>query len=73
VTNADLAQALGQALHRPSLLRAPAFAVRLAVGEMADAAILSGQNVLPAKAERLGYRFSFPEITAALADLYAAS
>ena len=68
-TNAVLAREIGRAMHRPALLRAPALAVRLAVGEMADAAVLRGQYVVPAKALALGYPFRFPELHAALGDL----
>jgi uncharacterized protein (TIGR01777 family) len=71
VTNAELAVALGRALRRPAFVPAPAFAVRLAVGEMADAALLNGQRVLPAKAQALGFRFTYPRIDAALAAIYA--
>ena len=70
VTNAELAQALGGALHRPSLLPAPAFALRLLLGEMADAAILNGQRVLPAKALALGYTFRYRRLGEALDALF---
>ncbi|HEY6105292.1 MAG TPA: TIGR01777 family oxidoreductase [Anaeromyxobacteraceae bacterium] len=66
--NRDLARALGRALHRPSFLSAPALAVRAILGEMAEV-VVSGQRVLPAKALALGYRFRFPGLEAALADL----
>jgi uncharacterized protein (TIGR01777 family) len=69
VTNSVLAQAIGHALHRPALLPAPAFAVRMLVGEMADSAILHGQRVVPAKAQALGYRFAYPGIDDALRQL----
>ena len=68
-TNAVLAREIGRAIHRPALLRAPALAVRLAVGEMADVAVLRGQYVVPAKALALGYTFKFPELQAALDHL----
>jgi uncharacterized protein (TIGR01777 family) len=68
VRNRDLARAIGRAISRPSLLSAPEIALRLAVGEMADV-VLSSQRVLPAKALALGYRFAFPTVDAALADL----
>lgn len=68
VRNRDLARAIGKALHRPSLLPAPALAVRLAVGEMATV-VLSSQRAVPARALGLGYRFRFPELDGALADL----
>jgi uncharacterized protein (TIGR01777 family) len=69
VSNAELARLLGRALHRPSFLRAPAFALRLLLGEMADAAILNGQRVLPAKALALGYRFRYERLDDALESL----
>jgi hypothetical protein len=68
VRNRDLARAIGRVLGRPSALRAPALALRLALGEMASA-ILASQRVLPAKALALGYRFRFPELEGALRDL----
>ncbi len=71
VTNADFTRALGRALHRPAFLPAPAFALRLALGEMADALLLSGQNAVPAKAERLGFRFQYSNLDAALAAIFS--
>ena len=66
--NRELAAALGEALHRPAFLPAPALAVRLALGELADA-VTASQRVLPEKALALGYRFRFPEAGPALHDL----
>lgn len=70
VSNRELSEALGRALHRPALLPAPAFAVRLLVGEMADAVLLRGQRVLPAKATRAGFEFRYPTIDSALQQIY---
>ena len=70
VTNREFSTALGQALHRPSFLPAPAFALRLALGEMADALLLSGQRVLPVRATDLGFSFRFVTIDEALADIF---
>jgi uncharacterized protein (TIGR01777 family) len=57
-TDAELAKALGSALHRPSRLPAPATAIRLALGtEMADQLVLGGQRVLPAALQAVGYPF----------------
>lgn len=68
-TNAAFSDALGRALHKPALVPAPAFALRLALGEMADA-LLGGQCALPAKAQQKGFEFSFPTIDAALRDIF---
>ena len=70
VTNAEFSRALGRALHRPAFMPAPAFALRLALGEMADALLLSGQRAVPAKAERLGFRFRFNQLDDALRALF---
>lgn len=70
VTNAELASALGRALHRPARLRAPAFALRLLLGEMADALILGGQRVLPAAATGRGFTFRYPTIDLALGEVW---
>ena len=66
VRNAEFTSALAKALHRPALFPAPSFALRLALGEMADALLLSSQRVVPAQLEKLGYRFIDPELNAAL-------
>jgi uncharacterized protein (TIGR01777 family) len=71
VTNAEFARALGRALHRPAFLPAPAFALRLLLGEMADALLLSGQRAVPAKAEQLGFAFTYTRIDDALAAIFA--
>jgi uncharacterized protein len=66
VRNAEFTKALAEAMHRPAFFSAPAFALRLALGEMADEIVLSSQRCLPKKAQDLGYRFQHPEIRAAL-------
>jgi uncharacterized protein (TIGR01777 family) len=68
VRNHALAHALGAALGRPARLPAPALAVRLIAGELADA-VLASQRVVPAKALELGYRFRFSALEGALKDL----
>jgi hypothetical protein len=68
VTNADFSRELGRALHRPSFLRAPAFGLRLLLGEAA-AALLGGQRVEPARLRALGFTWRFPALAAALADI----
>jgi hypothetical protein len=69
VTNRELTDALGKVLSRPTLFPVPAFALRLAVGEMADALLLSSARVVPKRLEETGYRFRFPELPAALRHL----
>ncbi len=66
VTNAAFARALARALRRPAWLPAPAFALRLALGEMADALLLGGQRAVPARALALGFEFRFRELGRAL-------
>ncbi|MBA3550190.1 MAG: TIGR01777 family protein [Nannocystis sp.] len=68
VTNREFGAALGRALHRPAVLRVPAFALRLALGESASA-LLNGQRAVPRRTQALGYEFQFPELEPALADL----
>ena len=69
VTNRELTSALGIALHRPTLLPAPAFALKLALGEMSTM-LLEGQRVLPKRALEMGFRFKFERIDNALSDLF---
>ena len=71
VTNAEFSKALGRALKRPSVLPAPAFALRLALGEMADALLLSSQRALPVRATDLGFSFRYSNIDGALANVLA--
>jgi uncharacterized protein (TIGR01777 family) len=68
VRQRELAQALGRTLHRPSFLPAPAFLIRLVMGEFGDT-LLSGQKVLPQRLLDAGFEFKFPAIDAALTDL----
>jgi uncharacterized protein (TIGR01777 family) len=71
--NAEFTNALAKAMHRPSIFPAPAFALRVALGEMADALLLSSQRVLPSSLEKAGYRFSHPELISALTAVLAKS
>ena len=66
VRNAEFTKALATTLRRPALFPAPAFALRLAFGEMAEALLLSSQRVVPTQLERLGYRFLQPHLRSAL-------
>jgi uncharacterized protein len=66
VTNAMFTGSLARQLHRPALLAVPAFALRLALGPMADEALLSSARVLPRKLVDAGFRFAQPSIDKAL-------
>lgn len=68
LTNADFTRALGSALHRPALLRIPEFALKLALGEMAEFAFAS-ERVLPQAAKSLGFSFRYLQIGEALRSL----
>jgi hypothetical protein len=69
VTNRHLARALGHALHRPSLVPVPGFALKVVVGEFADS-LLTGQRVIPARAQKDGYPFRYPEIEQAFRGIF---
>ena len=72
VTNAEFTRELAQAMGRPAYVSAPSFALRLALGEMADALLLTGQRVLPAKAQALGFGFRYEKLGEALRAIYGA-
>ena len=69
VRNAEFTRILGRVLHRPTLLPAPAIALRLALGEMAQALLLSSQRLVPRKLQECGYSYEQPELEAALSVL----
>ena len=66
VRNAEFTSLLASALHRPALFPAPAFALRLMLGEMADALLLSSQRAEPAQLAKLHYPFHDPDLATAL-------
>jgi hypothetical protein len=68
VRNIEFTQALAQAVHRPALFPVPPFVLKLLFGEMSEM-LLASQRVLPAGPEAAGFRFRFPELSEALADL----
>lgn len=67
VDNEGFTRALGQTLRRPAFLRAPAFALRLALGQMAEELLLNGQRCTPQKLLQAGYAFKHPRLAGALA------
>lgn len=69
VTNREFTTALGRALRRPTVFPLPAFAARLAFGEMADEMLLASARVAPRRLAESGYRFRNPELSATLEAL----
>ncbi len=67
VQNRDFTRALGRALHRPTFMPAPAFALKIVFGQMAEEVLLGGQRVMPRRAEREGFRFEAPTLDASFA------
>ncbi len=68
-TNLEFTKALGKVLSRPTVFPVPAFAVRLLMGEMGEALLLSSARVRPSKLMATGYDFRFPELEGALTHL----
>ena len=66
VTNAEFVATLGRVLRRPTVLPVPAFALTALFGEMAEATILGGQRVLPARLTAAGFSHEHPTLDAAL-------
>jgi len=71
VRNAEFTKTLGGALSRPTIFPIPAFGVRFAFGEMADALLLSSQRVEPKQLTESGYQFQYPDLAAALSHTLA--
>jgi len=70
VRNADFVKELAKAMHRPAIFPAPAVALRLAMGEMADALLLSSQRAVPQKLTRAGYSFASGSLKDALETIF---
>jgi uncharacterized protein (TIGR01777 family) len=68
VTNRELTEELARALRRPHVFRLPAFALRVALGEMADT-LLTGQRAVPRRALEQGFHFRWPSLAPALRNL----
>jgi uncharacterized protein (TIGR01777 family) len=68
--NREFTRILAKTLHRPALFPAPAFGLRLALGEMADALLLVSQKVIPSRLTDTGYTFSQPSLASALEDVF---
>lgn len=68
LTNSQFTKALSLSLNRPATLPAPAFALKLFLGEFANS-LLASRNIKPEVLEKAGFSFDFPSINKALADL----
>jgi uncharacterized protein len=66
VTNDAFSKAIGRALHRPSWLPVPGFALRVLFGEIATEMLIRGQRVVPKRALDAGFSFAYPTVAAAL-------
>ena len=69
VTNAEFTHTLASALHRSALFTVPAFALRAALGAMADEALLASARVRPIRLYQAGFRFTYPQLGQALAAI----
>ncbi len=67
-TNSEFTRAVARAVHRPAFLPAPSFVLRALLGQMSSL-MLDSSRVLPAVALGRGYRYAFPDLDAALADV----
>jgi uncharacterized protein len=66
VQNVEFTRVLAKVLRRPAIFPAPAFMLRLALGEMADALLLSSQRAIPERLRSAGFEFRFSDLEAAL-------
>ncbi len=68
-TNREFTKTLGHVLRRPTILPLPAFAARLALGEMADELMLASTRVVPNRLQETDYQFQYPELEDAFRHL----
>lgn len=68
VSNKEFTQALAKQLHRPAFFPVPAWFLKLILAEMSQL-LLTGQRAIPEKAQALGFKFDYTELSAALADV----
>ena len=69
VTNEEFSRTLASVLKRPALFRVPGLVLRLLLGEMAEALLLSGPRVIPEKLQQSGYQFEYPTLRGAFENL----
>jgi len=68
VTNAEFTKSLGEAVHRPAIFAAPAFALKLALGDMSEV-LLASQRVIPEATIASGFEFEYPDLKGALVEI----
>jgi hypothetical protein len=71
VRNSEFTKIVATVLHRPAIFSAPAFALRIALGEMADPLLLASQRVIPERLLAMGHKFRFANLDAALRSILA--
>jgi uncharacterized protein len=69
VTNAEFTRVLARCLHRPAIIPAPAFALRIALGRMADEALLSSTRAIPQRLLNAGFQFTHGSIKESLKEV----
>ena len=72
VKNKDFAKVIGNALNRPSFMAAPAFMIRLIMGELGTS-LLNSQRLSSDKLTKYGFQFQYPDIDSALSEILMAS
>jgi len=73
VKQKDFAKTLGKVMHRPTVIKTPGVALKLVLGEFAEALLLHGQKVLPQVAQELGFEYFYPELEGALQEVVSIS
>jgi uncharacterized protein (TIGR01777 family) len=68
VRQGELARVLGKTMERPSVIPAPAFALKAALGEVSSL-VLEGMRVLPVRLQEAGFEFEYPDLEEALLEL----
>ena len=70
ITNEIFTYLLGQALQKSTLIRVPKIVLKLALGQMAKETLLASTRTVPARLQEQGFQFQFPELEAALKDIF---
>ncbi len=69
VRNSEFAETLVSSLGRKNGIKIPKFALKLALGDLAEEMLLSSQRALPAKAQEIGFSFEYPQLKGALEEI----